>query len=257
MKSLVRVSALFVLITVTLSFSAFFAAGAEEEVIFSINDKHVQTGRLFETEIVVSNASGLSAFSAVVEYDPSVLQYRNGKSSVGEVNVNSLEAGKLRLVFLNEDGVDTDSMVGTVTLEFKALLPAESKLVLRVDEAVNTEAEDMVFTTGSESIIHISASSGSSDKDVSYEEDHIEAETESSINAEKHGDITVGSSKLSADTIISVALLAVFLAGILVWISYRLGMKKQKEKTSVPIEKPSDFSGKQYIKGEIKDEENP
>ena len=259
MKPSKKILTLFLLLLTMLSFLTCIPTGAEDGVHFGIDETEVQSGRLFSASIKVSNASTLAAFSAEVEYDPSVLQYRSAKSEAGELSVNSSESGKLRVVFLVEEGVGTDSGTELLTFEFKALSAGDSRLKLCVDEAIDTEGNDLTFTAYSEGIVHISAKPASPDKsgkgDAFEDKAPVEA-SESSIVAESHRDLFIGGSRISSGTIISVSLLALFSGGILVWISYNLGVKKQKEKTSVPLEKSRKISGEIYIKGESKDEEN-
>lgn len=259
MKLSKKILALFLLLLTMISFLTCIPTGAEDGVHFGIDEIEVQSGRLFEASIKVGNASTLAAFSAEVEYDPSVLQYRSAKSEAGELSVNTSETGKLRVVFLMEEGVGTDSGTGVLSLEFKALSAGDSRFKLCVDEAIDTEGRDLTFTACSEGIVHISKESASSDKsgkgDAFEDKAFVEA-SESVIVAENHRDLFIGDSRISTDTIISVSLLVLFTVGILMWVSYKLGVKKQKEKTSVPLEKSREISGGIYIKGEIKDEEN-
>ncbi len=197
---------LFVFVTVCMPLSAL----AESEFSASLSDISCEKNRLFETALSVNTE--VSAFVATLEFDQNKVEFKeaNALSEFSEISVNSSDAGKVTLAFLNENGTKGEILSFT----FKAK-DANTFISLKLEQVINHNAEDITLTGVKGA--NVTITSKVPDKSKSEKEDKAESQpqTTNSNGNKDNLNLTVPA-KESPDTwfVVSVSLTAVLVVAI-------------------------------------------
>ncbi len=209
-------------------------------VDFRLSDTEASKGRLFETTLSSTGSCELSSFVAELTYDEVLVQYRSAKavSSDAIISVNSTSEGRIVLVYLCEQGVDCSEGADLVTLTFKLIDKADATLKLDVRDTITPQGKDLsIADTVNGSVICLASSeripvSNANDTDVlssEYEEEYPD-KSDSSPNF-----VIIGGEDMSNSTKASLIALFIAIIGVVGYVCYKIGAKKQKNK--IPLEK--------------------
>lgn len=106
-----------------------------------LSDAATEQNRLFETTLSVNTK--VASFVAILEFDPSKLEFKSAKALAddSELSVNSDDKGQVKLAFLNENGTKG----GVIAFTFKAGCE-NAYISLNLEQVIGKNAEDIVLT---------------------------------------------------------------------------------------------------------------
>ncbi len=223
------------LVAVMVLFSAFEVCTAQTAE-FVLSDVKASVNRLFEVTLSAKGECSLSAFVAELLYDPEVLSFDSASvlCDDAQYSINSLEKGKLTAVYLDEKGTSCTEDTALISFKFKALAVGNTYIQLFVRDAITSLSEDIaVFEcTGSNVAILSNAtteksSSKASSIDVSASEPFASDEESDSLIK---GTTYIGGVPVSNQTIVALVLSFLCTLCVAVYIAYKVGMHRQKEK---------------------------
>lgn len=231
------------LILTALVLSSVFVAYSARGADFSLSDLQVKANRLFEVVLSCRNTENLSAFVADILYDSAAVSFDSASVSdkSAQYSVNSLNEGRLTAVYLNEDGASCTENTALMSFKFKALQTGSTEIQLSVRDAVTSFAEDVevIATVSAQVVITDSASdskgrSGNSAA-VNTDSQHPDT-TEEDESALEMGTTRIGGASLSNQTMIAAALAFLCTLCVAVYVAYKIGVHRQKEKQKpVPL----------------------
>ncbi len=232
MMKLSKAVAVLLLCFVFFSVSSVTCFGAE--VQFSLSDTDTKKNRLFDVTLSAENSKGVSAFVCELEYDPTAIEYKAFSLNIenADAQVNSLEEGRLKAVFLCEESVSKEDKTSLITFSFKALKAEEHTINLSVYDCINDEYENVeaVCTPCVVSVAQIPLRDSSySDKGVLHNSESSESDSisEGSADEEKLGYTKINSNDNNRFIIFGV-LLGFCLLAIVGFVCYKLGAKRKK-----------------------------
>ncbi len=214
--------------------SVLFVQGAEG-LEFSLSHAQVSVNRLFEVTLSAKGEYSLSAFIAELIYDPDVLRYDSAfvQDDV-QYSVNSLEAGKLTVVYLDEDGASCTDSTALMSFKFKALAEGNTEIKLSVRDAITPESTDISVlrcTSSQITVLSLVHNDKSGNKAVSNEKSTSEVfDVDEEGNSFIKGVTNIGGVPVSNQTIVSVVLSFLCTLCVAVYIAYKIGAHRQKEK---------------------------
>lgn len=136
----------FVLMVLMLSLScSFFSSASAENGQFWLTDAQAGENRHFTVELKSTGVEDIVAFTAVLEYDPEMIVFRGTKTTDERVQCSAycFEEGKVNLVYLCNEGVNANSEISSVFIEFRSLSSGESAIELYVTDAVDSDGQDV------------------------------------------------------------------------------------------------------------------
>ncbi len=241
MKAFLKIPLLAVMLVI-LSAVSVISPCAQTGKIISLSSVSTRKGRLCKAELSAEGIENICAFIAELEYDPDILSFRGIKSDVtsSDCSAFSKEEGKVRFVFVCEEGVDATSKTTLLSLEFKAETEGNSPLDLRLIEAVDYNGNyiEGITSRGAEVSSRRMAFSAITNKlrgqkpDASLEEVSIAERNTAEVSTEPIED-SESRHSLKSGGINSLVLIYISAAGLILifttaFISYRAGMKKQR-----------------------------
>lgn len=220
--------------------SVMLVQGAEG-LGFSLSHEQVSVNRLFEVTLSAKGEYSLSAFIAELIYDPDVLRYDSASVQDDvQYSVNSLEAGKLTAVYLDERGVSCTKGTVLMSFKFKAMTEGNTEIKISVRDAITSESTDISVlrcTSSQVAVLSKVSADKNSDKVTSSKESVTETtEKYEESNSLIKGTTNIGGVPVSNQTIVSIVLSFLCTLCVAVYIAYRLGVHRQKEKQKpVPL----------------------
>lgn len=120
-----------------------FSASASG-VLFSATDVETKNNRIFTVTVSGSGPEALCAAQFDFTYNSSIIEFRSAKAADSGSAVKFHEDnGSLRLIFLNENGVDLSESPQLFTVDFKAEnLTEEQTISFTVSDCVNFSVEN-------------------------------------------------------------------------------------------------------------------
>ncbi len=127
-----------------ISFVSASAAGCE----FSLSDAQVKKGRIFTLSLECKADREICAFIAEIEYDTDALEYRSAKvtDKSAEYSVNATEEGKLRLVYLCEEGVNCKGKTPLMEFNFKALQSGVFQVSINAQQVIDINSSEIAVS---------------------------------------------------------------------------------------------------------------
>ena len=255
----------FILTAVLLLLTGTFSASALETSAFTAQDTSTKNNRIFTITISGKGKTNLSAVKFDFTYDSYYIEFRSAKGCDDDTVVKFYEEkGHLKLIFLNEKGVDLSDNPELFTVDFKAEnMTSPQQIAFTAADCVNSSVETVEAVGGvcnvslidsgtlTSSAAKGSASSGKSSSAVSSdsstsaksrgenEDDKAEnADNSGSGNQEKSGDnkeqlnVSDGSEKFlsvgekdNTLQIFASGAVIMFLLIALCGVSYHIGKK--------------------------------
>lgn len=234
-------SVLAVLVSVALLVSSVLLVQGAEGLGFSLSHVQVSVNRLFEVTLSAKGECSLSAFVAELSFDSEALRFDSASVQDDvQYSVNSLEEGSLTVVYLDESGASCTDGTALMSFKFKALAEGNTNIQLSVRDAITPEAEDISVSQCVSSQVTVLSSANAdknSEKGVSPQGAAVEpTEKYDESNAFIKGTTYIGGVPVSNQTIVSLVLSFLCTLCVAVYIAYKIGSHKQKEKQKpVPL----------------------
>lgn len=154
-----------VMTVVLLCCSTIITAFSATTVDYTLIDCITDNNRLFTISMIADCEKMLSAASFEFTYDTSMFEFRSAKVSdeSSKITYNELE-NKVKLVFLNTEGIDINNGKGIFTLTFKAVKPGNGYIDFFVSDCVDSDINpiDAGKCTSAKIIVNSKSSKNSS-----------------------------------------------------------------------------------------------
>ncbi len=233
------------LIAIVLVLSSAVVAFAGSEAQFSLTDAQVQNGRLFKVTLRAKTDAELSSFVCELLYDSQVLKFNSAEVLEGEAeySVSTLEDGKATAVYLCEEGVVCTKGTSLMTFTFKAIETGNTQIKLSVKDAIASDLADVAVSECVPSkvmVLGASTSGTENRKGKNATANNADTQNLSSTDESKisfiNGRTDIAGLSISNQTLVSFALSFLCTLCVAVYLAYRLGAHRQKEKQkSVPL----------------------
>lgn len=238
---------LFILIitAVLLSSGSLITAFSATKVDFVLNDCNCDNNRLFAISMTADCDKKLCAASFEFTYDKSMFEFRSAKVSdkSSKITYNEL-ADKVKLVFLNADGININNGECIFTLTFKAVKSGTGYIDFFVSDCVDSDINSIdagkctsaKITVNSKSDKNSSDKSNSSDKTGKGESSGSKSErkkTEETTSASTYDEIGQLNSFDNPNTrllIIGIALGASLIAAVMLVYNIFKKIKSNRNK---------------------------
>ena len=127
-------------IAVLLSCCSLVTVFSATKVDFTLKDCSTDNNRLFTITMTADCDKKLSAASFEFTYDKSMFEFRSAKVSdkASKITYNELD-DKVKLVFLNTDGVDINNGTSIFTLTFKSVKSGNGYIDFYVSDCVDSD----------------------------------------------------------------------------------------------------------------------
>ena len=154
-------------IAVLLSCCSLVTVFSATKVDFTLKDCSTDNNRLFTISMTADCDKKLSAASFEFTYDKSMFEFRSAKVSddTSKISYNELD-DKVKLVFLNTDGVDINNETSIFTLTFKSVKSGNGYIDFYVSDCVDSDINSIVIgkCTSAKITVNSKSSNSSSDK---------------------------------------------------------------------------------------------
>lgn len=150
-------------IVVLLSCCSFFTGFSATKVDFTLNDCSTDNNRLFTISMTADCDKKLSAASFEFTYDKSMFEFRSAKvgDDTTKISYNELD-DKVKLVFLNTDGVDINNETSIFTLTFKSVKSGNGYIDFYVSDCVDSDINSIVIGKCTSAKITVNSKSSNS-----------------------------------------------------------------------------------------------
>ena len=150
-------------IVVLLSCCSFVTVFSAAKVDFTLNDCSTDNNRLFTISMTADCDKKLSAASFEFTYDKSMFEFRSAKVSddTSKISYNELD-DKVKLVFLNTDGVDINNETSIFTLTFKSVKSGNGYIDFYVSDCVDSDINSIVIGKCTSAKITVNSKSSNS-----------------------------------------------------------------------------------------------
>lgn len=192
---------------------------------FSLTNAQSEVGRLFRFSLECNSTKVISAFIAEIEYDAQALKYRSvsKESENGEYSINVLKEGKLKLVYMCEEGADDAPLL---EFTFKAERSGEFKINACFEQVIDTNGADVTVNSVSAGIVTVN----SPDKiKMTQKAENIEQYTNITEPSAENKTIVLEGSEQGKALTIMLLLFAFAHIGLGVVFLYIFGVKKRKK----------------------------
>lgn len=156
-------------IAVLLSCCSLVTVFSATKVNFTLKDCSTDNNRLFTITMIADCDKKLSAASFEFTYDKSMFEFRSAKVSdkASKVSYNELD-DKVKLVFLNSDGVDINNGTSIFTLTFKSVKSGSGYIDFYVSDCVDSDINsiDAGKCTSAKITVNSKSSDSSSNKNI-------------------------------------------------------------------------------------------
>lgn len=241
-----------ILTCIILTCCSFITVFSADNVDFTLKDCSTDNNRLFTISMTAYSSKKLSAASFEFTYDRSMFEFRSAKigDKSSKITYNELD-NKVKLVFLNANGIDTGSGEGIFTLTFKAVKSGTGYIDFYVSDCVDSDIKSIDAGKCTSAKITVDSKSGNSSTDKSYSLDKSDKSDTGSTKSERekseettfvstYDEIGELNSFDNPDTrllIIGIALGASFIAAVM--LAYHI-VKRIKSKTSKHKDSPDE-----------------
>lgn len=215
-------------IVFVLCFGSLVCASAND-CSFCLSDASVKKGRLFEIEFSLNEDEDISAFVAEYTFDSKYLKFDSCKTARENalVELNQADRGRVRIVYLCKDGINTRDNGLVLTLTFKALQEGNTEIACDISQVINNEYEDITALSCDSAKVSIY----STHKDIADETEIIQNPAEESTEVYSKTESTVVEGNATKSEIVIFSVLTVLcLVSAVGFVSYKLGKKKSGKK---------------------------
>ena len=179
---------LFILImtVVLLSYGSLITASSANKVDFVLSDCNCDNNRIFTISMTADSDKKLCAASFEFTYDKSMFEFRNAKASdkTSKIAYNEL-SDKVKLVFLNADGININNGEIIFTLTLKAVKSGTGYIDFFVSDCVDSDINSINAGKCTSAKITVNSKSDKSGSDKSNSSDNAGKSESSGSKSER------------------------------------------------------------------------
>lgn len=179
---------LFILImtVVLLSYGSLITASSANKVDFVLSDCNCDNNRIFTISMTADSDKKLCAASFEFTYDKSMFEFRSAKASdkTSKIAYNEL-SDKVKLVFLNADGININNGESIFTLTLKAVKSGTGYIDFFVSDCVNSDINSINAGKCTSAKITVNSKSNKSGSDKSNSSDNAGKSESSGSKSER------------------------------------------------------------------------
>lgn len=175
-----------IITVVLLSCSSLITAYSANKVDFVLSDYVCDNNRLFTISMTADSDKKLCAASFEFTYDKSMFEFRSAKVSdkTSKIAYNEL-SDKVKLVFLNADGININNGESIFTLTFKAVKSGTGYIDFFVSDCVDSDINSIDAGKCTSAKITVNSKSEKSGLDKSNSSDKSEKSESSGSKSER------------------------------------------------------------------------
>lgn len=175
-----------IITVVLLSYGSLITANAANKVDFVLSDYNCDNNRLFTISMTADSDKKLCAASFEFTYDKSIFEFRSAKVSdkSSKIAYNEL-SDKVKLVFLNADGINIINGESIFTLTFKAVKSGTGYIDFFVSDCVDLDVNSIDAGKCTSAKITVNSKSEKSGSDKSNSSDKSEKSETSGSKSER------------------------------------------------------------------------
>ena len=164
-----------IITVVLLSYGSLITAYSANKVDFVLSDYNCDNNRLFTISMTADSDKKLCAASFEFTYDKSMFEFRSAKVSdkASKIAYNEL-SDKVKLVFLNADGINIINGESIFTLTFKAVKSGTGYIDFFVSDCVDSDVNSIDAGKCTSAKITVNSKSEKSGSDKSNSSDKSE-----------------------------------------------------------------------------------
>ena len=177
---------IFIITVVLLSYGSLITAFSANKVDFVLSDYNCDNNRLFKISMTADSDKKLCAASFEFTYDKSMFEFRSAKVSdkTSKIAYNEL-SDKVKLVFLNADGINIINGEIIFTLTFKAVKSGTGYIDFFVSDCVDSDINSIDAGKCTSAKITVNSKSEKSGSDKSNISDKSEKSESSGSKSER------------------------------------------------------------------------
>lgn len=177
---------IFIITVVLLSYGSLITAFSANKVDFVLSDYNCDNNRLFKISMTADSDKKLCAASFEFTYDKSMFEFRSAKVSdkSSKIAYNEL-SDKVKLVFLNADGINIINDEIIFTLTFKAVKSGTGYIDFFVSDCVDSDINSIDAGKCTSAKITVNSKSEKSGSDKSNSSDKSEKSESSGSKSER------------------------------------------------------------------------
>lgn len=177
---------IFIITVVLLSYGSLITAFSANKVDFVLSDYNCDNNRLFTISMTADSDKKLCAASFEFTYDKSMFEFRSAKVSdkTSKIAYNEL-SDKVKLVFLNADGINIINGEIIFTLTFKAVKSGTRYIDFFVSDCVDSDINSIDAGKCTSAKITVNSKSEKSGSDKSNSSDKSEKSESSGSKSER------------------------------------------------------------------------
>lgn len=177
---------IFIITVVLLSYGSLITAFSANKVDFVLSDYNCDNNRLFTISMTADSDKKLCAASFEFTYDKSMFEFRSAKVSdkTSKIAYNEL-SDKVKLVFLNADGINIINGEIIFTLTFKAVKSGTGYIDFFVSDCVDSDINSIDAGKCISAKITVNSKSEKSGSDKSNSSDKSEKSESSGSKSER------------------------------------------------------------------------
>lgn len=177
---------IFIITVVLLSYGSLITAYSANKVDFVLSDYNCDNNRLFTISMTADSDKKLCAASFEFTYDKSMFEFRSAKVSdkSSKIAYNEL-SDKVKLVFLNADGINIINGESIFTLTFKSVKSGTGYIDFFVSDCVDSDINSIDAGKCTSAKITINSKSEKSGSDKNNSSDKSEKSESSGSKSER------------------------------------------------------------------------
>ena len=202
---------------------------AEKSVTVWAENVEAKNNRLFDVEVYVDSSFVLTAATFEISYDNTVMEYREVNTDIANGQVKAADMnGKVKAIFLKDDGISANSQVKLFSAKFKAVAEGTCDVGISMYGCVDENAVDTNDEASTQCTVTVSGSksdetAGKDNKKETDETTETEITTEKSV---KYLSVASPDDKTKG-YLVTIVILVLFIMGLMFYISK---LKKDKDK---------------------------
>lgn len=171
---------------VLLSYGSLITASSANNVYFVLSDCNCDNNRIFTISMTADSDKKLCAASFEFTYDKSMFEFRSAKASdkTSKIAYNEL-SDKVKLVFLNADGININNGESIFTLTLKAVKSGTGYIDFFVSDCVDSDINSIDAGKCTSAKITVNSKSDKSDSDKSNSSDNAGKSESSGSKSER------------------------------------------------------------------------
>lgn len=175
-----------IMTVVLLSYGSLITAFSANKVDFYLSDYNCDNNRLFTISMIADSDKKLCAASFEFTYDKSMFEFRSAKVSdkTSKIAYNEL-SDKVKLVFLNADGININNGESIFTLTFKAVKSGTGYIDFFVSDCVDSDINSIDVGKCTSAKITVNSKSNKSGADKNNSSDKSEKSESSGSKSER------------------------------------------------------------------------